>query len=202
MIAEPATLLTRRTLLQAGGSAALAGLAAVRPADAKVVHDLYVRSNGVASIAGLSFRCAVGRGGVCARKREGDGATPLGSWPLRNVLFRPDRLARPATALPAAPLQPADGWCDAPADPNYNRMVRHPYPASAERLWRKDAIYDLIVVVGYNDQPVIPGRGSAIFLHVARPDYTPTAGCVAFARQDLLQVLGLVTASSRLIVSA
>lgn len=191
--------MTRRSLLQAGGVAALAGSL---PADARVVHSLRVTSNGMASIANFTFRCALGRGGVSSSKREGDGATPIGSWPLRNVLFRPDRLARPTTALPVAPLQPADGWCDAPADPNYNRMVRHPYPASAEHLWRKDGIYDLIVVVGYNDQPVIPGRGSAIFLHVARPDYTPTAGCVAFARQDLLQVLELLTASSRLIVSA
>ena len=191
--------MTRRSLLQAGGVAALANSL---PADARVVHSLVVTSNGMASIANFTFRCALGRGGVSSSKREGDGATPIGSWPLRNVLFRPDRLARPTTALPVAPLQPADGWCDAPADPNYNRMVRHPYPASAEHLWRKDGIYDLIVVVGYNDQPVIPGRGSAIFLHVARPDYTPTAGCVAFARQDLLQVLQLLTASSRLIVSA
>ena len=115
--------MTRRSLLQAGGVAALAGSL---PADARVVHSLRVTSNGMASIANFTFRCALGRGGVSSSKREGDGATPIGSWPLRNVLFRPDRLARPTTALPVAPLQPADGWCDAPADPNYNRRFLHP----------------------------------------------------------------------------
>ncbi len=133
--------------------------------------------------------CAIGPAGVSADKREGDGATPVGCFQLRRVLYRPDRLARPETGLPVAALRPEDGWCDDPDVAAYNRPVRLPYAASHERLWRDDGIYDVIVVLGHNDDPPVPGRGSAIFLHVAKPDYGPTAGCVALALADLLTVL-------------
>jgi L,D-peptidoglycan transpeptidase YkuD (ErfK/YbiS/YcfS/YnhG family) len=138
-------------------------------------------------------RCALGPAGVVAAadKREGDGATPLGAWPLRRVLYRPDRRAPPATGLPVTALAPDDGWCDAVGDPAYNQAVKLPYPASAETLWRDDAVYDLIVVLGYNDQPVADGAGSAIFLHLARPDFSPTQGCVALASEDLEALLAL-----------
>ena len=138
---------------------------------------------------GGAFRCALGRGGVKAGKREGDGATPVGAYPLRRVLWRADRLERPETALPAAPIGRTDGWCDDPADPAYNRPVATPYPASHEELWREDGVYDVIVVLGHNDDPVVPGLGSAVFLHVARPDWEPTAGCVALPLPDLLRLL-------------
>lgn len=136
-------------------------------------------------------RAAFGRGGVVEAdaKREGDGATPLGTWPLLRVLYRADRVAAPRTTLPVTPLAPEDGWCDDPADAFYNRPVTHPYPASAERLWREDGLYDVVVVLAHNDAPPVPGLGSAIFLHCARPDYAPTEGCVAVARDDLLAVL-------------
>jgi L,D-peptidoglycan transpeptidase YkuD (ErfK/YbiS/YcfS/YnhG family) len=122
-------------------------------------------------------------------KQEGDGATPAGRFLLRRVLYRPDRLSAPGTRLPVAPLTPADGWCDDPADPQYNRPVRLPYAARHEELWRGDALYDIVVIVGHNDAPVIAGLGSAIFMHSASEDYRPTEGCVALARQDLLDVL-------------
>ena len=138
-------------------------------------------------------RCALGPSGVIdpQDKREGDGKTPLGILPIRRVLYRPDRGGPPRTALPTAPIAPDDGWCDAPDDPAYNLPVTLPYPASAERMWRDDGLYDLVVVLGYNEDPVQPGRGSAIFLHLAKPDYAPTQGCVALARPDLETVLGL-----------
>ena len=153
-----------------------------------------------ATFGAARWRCAVGRGGIRADKREGDGATPIGCWPLRRVLFRRDRLTAPHSALPVAALAEDDGWCDAPADPRYNRPVKLPYAASHERLWRDDAIYDVIVVLGHNDDPPRPGAGSAIFLHLARDDYGPTEGCVALARDDLLTLLRQVTAESRLCV--
>jgi L,D-peptidoglycan transpeptidase YkuD (ErfK/YbiS/YcfS/YnhG family) len=133
----------------------------------------------------------LGRTGIrpAADKREGDGATPAGVWPLRTVLWRPDRIKAPSSLLPARPLKPDDGWCDAPLDPAYNRPVDLPYPASAERMWREDGVYDLVAVLGYNDAPVVPEAGSAIFLHVARPDYTATEGCIAMALADLLDLL-------------
>jgi L,D-peptidoglycan transpeptidase YkuD (ErfK/YbiS/YcfS/YnhG family) len=141
--------------------------------------------------AGHWTRCALGPAGVVPAqdKREGDGASPAGFWPLRRVLYRPDRRAAPESGLPVAALDPADGWCDAPDDPAYNRQVRLPYPASAEPLWRDDGVYDLIVILGHNDDPVVPGAGSAIFLHLARPDFAPTQGCIALAADDLEALL-------------
>jgi len=138
---------------------------------------------------GSRARCALGRAGAVAAKREGDGGTPAGLLPLRRVFYRPDRLAPPTTKLPLRPLAPDDGWCDAPDDLAYNRLVKHPWPASAERLWRPDGLYDVVVELGWNDAPIVPGRGSAIFLHVARPDWGPTEGCVALALPDLLALL-------------
>jgi L,D-peptidoglycan transpeptidase YkuD (ErfK/YbiS/YcfS/YnhG family) len=123
---------------------------------------------------------------VLAAKREGDGATPAGSFPFRRALWRPDRWpAPPPTRLPLAALDPDDGWCDDPGDPAYNRAVRLPHPARHERMWRDDALYDLVLVIGHNDDPPLPGAGSAIFVHVARADLAPTEGCVALARADL-----------------
>jgi L,D-peptidoglycan transpeptidase YkuD (ErfK/YbiS/YcfS/YnhG family) len=146
-------------------------------------------AEGRALLGGAEWRCALGSNGVAVEKREGDGATPVGRFALRRVLYRSDRLTRPQTALPCAALSPSDGWCDAPGDPAYNRAVKLPYPASCESLWRIDAVYDLILAVGHNDCPPAAGAGSAIFVHCARPDYAPTQGCVAFATTDLLDIL-------------
>jgi len=131
-------------------------------------------------------RCALGRGGIVRDKREGDGATPAGSFPLREAFYRADRLPRPKTGLPLRAIAETDGWCDAPDSPDYNRLIRRPHPARHETLWRDDGLYDLLLVIGYNDEPPVANRGSAIFLHIAKPDYAPTEGCVALARDDLL----------------
>ena len=106
----------------------------------------------------------------------------------------------PRTSLPARPVRPDQGWCDAAGDRNYNRPVRHPYPASAERLWRHDALYDLVVVLGYNDRPRVHGRGSAIFLHVAQPGYAPTEGCVALRRDHLVRLLAALRPGAMLCI--
>jgi L,D-peptidoglycan transpeptidase YkuD (ErfK/YbiS/YcfS/YnhG family) len=153
--------------------------------------DLIVEGRGVALWSGRRMHCARGRGGIVpARdKCEGDGATPAGRWPMRAVLFRADRLGEIVTPLASRELSPDDGWCDDPADPAYNRPVRLPYRAHCEPLWRADHVYDVIVPLGYNDDPVLPGHGSAIFLHLARPAFTPTAGCIALALADLRAVL-------------
>jgi L,D-peptidoglycan transpeptidase YkuD (ErfK/YbiS/YcfS/YnhG family) len=163
--------------------------------------DLLVDRNGGARWNGRTIRCALGRAGISATKIEGDGATPAGAFLMRRVLYRPDREAPPATRLAVQPIDRADGWCDAPGDPAYNRPVRLPYPARAETLWRADGIYDLIVLLGHNDDPVVAGKGSAIFLHLARPDFSPTEGCIALARADLLAVLAAADPTSRVIVA-
>lgn len=158
-----------------------------------MITQFVVRPEGRFRGPDLDFACALGRGGVidAAAKQEGDGATPAGLWPMRRVFYRPDRIAAPETGLDRVPLRPHDGWCDDPRDPLYNRPVSLPYAASHERLWRDEPVYDVIVELGYNDEPVEPGRGSAIFMHVARADGAPTEGCVALALADLLDVLRL-----------
>ncbi|MBM3559828.1 MAG: hypothetical protein FJX53_08150 [Alphaproteobacteria bacterium] len=165
--------------------------------------DLVVEPRGTHGLARWGdrrFACAVGRAGARPDKREGDGATPVGKFPLRRVLFRPDRLFLPATGLPTVAIGPADGWCDDPADPRYNRPVRLPRPTSAESLWRPDHVYDLVLVVGHNDSPPVPGLGSGIFVHVARPDFAPTAGCVALAPADLAAIVADARAGDALVV--
>jgi L,D-peptidoglycan transpeptidase YkuD (ErfK/YbiS/YcfS/YnhG family) len=149
------------------------------------------RADASFDLAGRKLRCALGRGGVIAadKKREGDGCSPAGVWPIRRVLYRPDRGAAPRTSLVVQPIAPDDSWCDAPGDVAYNRSVKTTYPASGEAMWREDGLYDLVVVLGHNDDPPIPGLGSAIFLHLARPHYPPTEGCVALSRPDLEALL-------------
>lgn len=150
---------------------------------------------------GFAMRCAIGRGGMRCDKREGDGATPIGRWPLREVLYRPDRMPAPETRLPVRALAPEDGWCDAPSDPRYNQPVLRPYPASHEEMWRQDGLYDVVVVIGYNDDPVEPPLGSAIFLHICRSDYEPTEGCVAVPLEEMVKLLPLLATDTHIVVS-
>jgi L,D-peptidoglycan transpeptidase YkuD (ErfK/YbiS/YcfS/YnhG family) len=140
-------------------------------------------------IDGRRVDISIGRSGACpaATKREGDGCTPIGDWPIRGVLLRPDRGMAPRTKLPWRWLRPDDGWSDDPRDPAYNRAVRHPHAFSAERLWREDGLYDAIVVLGHNDAPPVPGAGSAIFLHLREGDVTE--GCLALPRETMAVLL-------------
>jgi len=151
--------------------------------------ELAIHPQGVAYLQGQEFTCALGRSGVSDHKVEGDGATPSGKFGMRNVLYRADRVAAPKSFLPIAALSSEDGWCDAPDDPDYNRRVILPHRASCESLWRDDHIYDLIVVTRYNEAPAISGKGSAIFIHIARDGYTGTEGCIAFSEPDFRLIL-------------
>jgi L,D-peptidoglycan transpeptidase YkuD (ErfK/YbiS/YcfS/YnhG family) len=149
-----------------------------------------VHPDGRLILGNAVFRAALGRARVGVHKHEADGATPAGALPLRRVLYRLDRLPAPDCAVPIEPIADTDGWCDDPMHRDYNRLVRLPHEARCEELWRQDGLYDVVGVLGWNDAPVERGRGSAIFLHVARRDYGPTEGCVALALPDLLRVLG------------
>lgn len=144
--------------------------------------------------AGLDLVCALGKAGTIdvLEKKEGDNCTPLGTYPFRRLFYRADKISKPDCFLPCIALTSSDGWCDAPGHAFYNQLVGLPFDASHEKLWRDDDIYDLILVIGHNDAPPVPGRGSAIFVHVARQNYTPTEGCVAFSREDLLQFLAAI----------
>jgi L,D-peptidoglycan transpeptidase YkuD (ErfK/YbiS/YcfS/YnhG family) len=146
-------------------------------------------------------RAALGRGGIRALKREGDGGTPLGRLLIRAVLYRADRGPRPHTPLPVRAIRADDGWCDDPHDRNYNRPVKLPSRRRAEGLMRADHLYDLVLVLGYNDRPRIKGKGSAIFVHLARPGLAATEGCIAFARRDLEALLAQVRRGTAIIVT-
>jgi L,D-peptidoglycan transpeptidase YkuD (ErfK/YbiS/YcfS/YnhG family) len=167
-----------------------------------VQADSAETSQGWAVLGPRRWRCTVGEGGIREDKVEGDAATPAGEYPLRRLYFRNDRLVLPKVRLPARPINEQDGWCDDPRSPTYNRLVRIPNEWSHERMWREDGLYDLVVVVGYNDDPPEGEWGSAIFLHIAREDYAPTKGCVAFSRTDLLELVPLLGPATRLRVLA
>ncbi len=163
-----------------------------------VAMDFLVWPHGAVELAGRRVPCALGRNRVHHRKVEGDGATPAGRFALRTVYFRPDRVPLPQTRLPVKRIAPTDGWCDDPEDPRYNRPITLPDSARHEVLWREDRLYDLLVVIGYNDAPVTPGLGSAIFLHIASPGYQPTEGCVALAQHHLQDLLRLAVPGDHL----
>ena len=158
------------------------------PRQARVQH-----AHGVAA-------AAVGSGGIVGLKREGDGGTPRGRFPIRLALYRADRLQRPRTVLPLRAIRDRDGWSDDPKDAIYNRLITLPSARRAEGLKRKDHVYDLIVVLGYNDGPRVKGRGSAIFMHLARAGYSPTDGCIALSRRDLTRLLAQIRRGARVVV--
>ena len=151
------------------------------------------RSRGILRFEDGEYPCALGRGGVQTAKREGDGVTPVGAFLLRQVFYRPDRLSLPASGLPIRALARDDGWCDDPAHSDYNRLVKLPFEASHENMWREDNLYDVVVVIGHNDDPPRSGFGSAIFVHCATADYRSTLGCVALARETLIGLLPRLT---------
>ena len=157
--------------------------------------EISVSPDGMLRVGDDTFRCALGVNGVIEAKdkTEGDGKTPAGRWRLRYVMYRADHRPCPRTKLPVTTISFADGWCDDPAHRDYNCPVRLPFDASHEKLWRDDNVYNIVVVLGHNDDPPVPGKGSAIFMHVAKPDYSGTEGCVALSEPDLETVLRLAT---------
>jgi L,D-peptidoglycan transpeptidase YkuD (ErfK/YbiS/YcfS/YnhG family) len=152
-------------------------------------HNIILVRGNQLSFSGKTYRCAIGKGGFSTHKKEGDGATPTGVFPLRECWYRADRIKAPKIALPLIAIHQDDGWCDDPKSLDYNLPVKLPFEFSHEKLWRDDSRYDLIVPLGYNDGPIVAGKGSAIFLHIASDNYSPTEGCVAVSQSDLLEIL-------------
>jgi len=151
---------------------------------------------------GTRWPCTLGRAGVTSSKREGDGATPAGSVPVRRVLYRPDRVVAPASGVPVLPIASDDAWCDDPASEHYNRPVKTGSAASHENLWREDRLYDLLVVLGHNDDPPVPRNGSAIFVHRSPPGGGATAGCIGLPAEAVTHLVAQVTAESHVRVHA
>jgi L,D-peptidoglycan transpeptidase YkuD (ErfK/YbiS/YcfS/YnhG family) len=160
--------------------------------------DLVLSPRGL-RFEGRLYPCSIGRGGIVADKREGDGGTPVGIHSIVAFLYRPDRMTRPAHW--AVPIRPGDLWSDDPHAPDYNHMTRAPYPHSHEILRRSDPLYDLVLVTDWNWPDAIPGRGSAIFIHRWRRPGFPTEGCVALHPDHLIRIARRIDLDTRLIVT-
>ena len=148
----------------------------------------------------LHIRAALGASGIRANKREGDRATPKGSFRLVRLWWRADRASRPCTRLPLRRIRMSDAWCEDPHDRRYNRSIRLAAEARGDRLWRDDHLYDFVIELDHNTRPRIAGRGSAVFLHLARPGFRPTAGCVALGAGSFRRLLGRVGPHTRIVI--
>lgn len=172
------------------------------------MNDIQVLSENTLSFDGKTYQCAIGGKGFADAhtRKEGSNTTPRGRFALRECWYRPDKLSAPHTVLMLRHIQQDDGWCDDSSHPQYNRHVKLPFAASHEKLWREDAMYDIIVPLGFNDSPVVPGLGSAIFMHVAKPEslkgagYSTTEGCVALALPDLLELLEALGPHTQIVI--
>ena len=155
---------------------------------------------GLLQVGSLTVPCSLGRSGRRHLKREGDGATPVGSWQLRRLFYRADRMVPPKAWTVARLIGPHDGWCETVGDRNYNRLVRMPYAASHETMQRADQLYDVVVELSHNERPRVQGHGSAVFFHLRQPDDGPTAGCIAVSLRDMKIILGLCGRKTRIVV--
>ena len=149
---------------------------------------------------GLKLRCAIGRNGVITRKREGDGGTPRATLKPLRIFFRQDQWHSRAFDLPTQPIKGDMGWCDDNRSARYNRLIRLPFAFSHETLWREDHLYDIVIETSWNSQPAIRGLGSAIFIHLARPDLKPTEGCIALSRKDMTLFLSRLDRRTKIII--
>ena len=149
---------------------------------------------------GQALPVALGRGGILANKREGDGGTPRGIFRPRQVWWRADRHPRPKTFLPVRAIRPEDAWCEDPADRHYNQAVRLEPGRAGDRLTRGDHLYDFIVEIDHNTHPRIAGRGSAVFLHLARENFGPTAGCVSMTKAAMLRLLPRLGPRTKIVI--
>lgn len=153
-------------------------------------------SRGFIEAGPLRIPCAIGRAGTACRKREGDGVSVIGRFRIIQVFYRRDKGLRPKAQLPLRAIRPDDGWCDDPADSRYNRKIKRPYAGGHEVMWRDDNLYDVVFDLDINRGPTIRGRGSALFMHVARPGYQPTAGCVAVSKTHIARLLAMAGAET------
>jgi|TARA_B110000444_G_C18747181_1_gene550860 L,D-peptidoglycan transpeptidase YkuD (ErfK/YbiS/YcfS/YnhG family) len=146
------------------------------------------------------LKCAIGKRGINIKKREGDNITPRGKFALKSVLFRQDRVADIKTKLTKIKIEKNMGWCDDPNSKNYNKLIRYPFKYNAEKLYKKDNIYDIIITIDYNYNPIIKNKGSAIFIHIAKNNYSPTRGCIAISKRDMKKLLANINKNSKILI--
>ena len=165
-----------------------------------MIDKVFVTSPNILRAGDREIRCAIGANGFSSSTFEGSKTTPMGTYALRAGFYRPDVLSAPKSSIPLQAIKQDDGWCDDPSHERYNTSVKLPFSASHEVLWRPDKTYDIIVPIGYNDNPIVKGKGSAIFFHIARPNYSPTLGCVAISMDDMLTLLPLLTTDTKIVI--
>jgi len=153
------------------------------------------------SLDGVSFFCVFGRDGVTESKIEGDWKTPIGTFPIRKIYYRSDRITKLDTKIESIPLSQNDAWCDDSQSPQYNSLIKLPFSRSYENLWRDDELYDVIIVIGYNDKPVIPNKGSAIFIHLTKENMEYTKGCLAIKKEDMINLLKKIEKDTKIEIS-
>jgi L,D-peptidoglycan transpeptidase YkuD (ErfK/YbiS/YcfS/YnhG family) len=178
------------------------GAAAGAPRRITLFSSPCERHRGILRCGALVLPCALGRSGVTHLKREGDGATPAGRHRLLSLYARPDRVLGPRSGVPGRAMRREDGWCEDPRDGRYNRPIRLPAKSGHDRMWREDHLYDIVGVLDWNFAPRIRGRGSAIFLHLCRPGFGPTAGCIALRGGDLQRLLAAAGRRPEFLVAA
>tara|TARA_B100001093_G_scaffold497038_1_gene543486 strand:+ start:1064 stop:1558 length:495 start_codon:yes stop_codon:yes gene_type:complete len=162
---------------------------------------MYVRvKKNYLTFDGHKFKCSIGRSGFSKNKKEGDGFTPVGSFFIENIYYRDDKIAKLDTNINKIKINKSDGWCDDPSQKEYNQLIQFPYNFSAEKLYRDDTLYDLVCVLNYNTNPITPGLGSAIFMHIAQDDYRPTEGCIGLKQEDLLNILNFIDNKTKIII--
>ena len=144
------------------------------------------------------LRCSVGKRGISIKKREGDKKTPKGEFRLKYILYRKDRIFKLKTKLKKIPINKKMGWCDDPNSDDYNKIINYPFKFSAEKLWKKENIYDIIIVIDYNLNPIIKNKGSAIFLHIAKKKYQPTNGCIAVNKKNIRLIISTINKKTKL----
>ena len=147
-----------------------------------------VVKNGFLTNENLKLKCSIGYNGLSNKKCEGDGCTPIGHFKITKILYRPDKINDYEFVLDSEVITKLDGWCDDINSDLYNQKIKFPFELSAEHLYRNDDLYDVVCIIDYNLNPIIRGKGSAIFLHVASDDYSPTHGCIAIKKDELLQI--------------
>jgi L,D-peptidoglycan transpeptidase YkuD (ErfK/YbiS/YcfS/YnhG family) len=159
---------------------------------------IIVKKNGSLKYKNFKFRCSIGKAGIKKKLREGDNITPRGTFKLLSVFYRPDKIKKIKTELNKIKIKKNFGWCDDPKSKFYNKLVRIPFKGSYEKLYRRDSIYDLLIVLNYNTNPIIKNKGSAIFIHIAKKNFSDTAGCIALTKKDLLILLTNIKKNTRI----
>ncbi len=159
---------------------------------------IIVKKTGYLKYKNFKFRCALGKGGIKKKVKEGDNITPKGIFKIIKIYYRPDKINKIITSIKKIKIKKNMGWCDDPSSSYYNKQVKLPSKYNHERLYRKDNLYDLILVLNYNTNPIIKNKGSAIFLHIAKKKYQPTKGCVALKKQDLIQLTSIIKKNTKI----